>query len=582
MIGFSLGIGVGGGGRLRFLPTAIFTASEPGAWYDPSDLTTLFQDSAGTTPVTAPAQTVGLMLDKSKGLVLGSELVTNGNFSDGSTGWTFVGTLPNITISGGVASFAASTGNRWLVQNGILTVGKSYQITATVTVSAGTIGPDINGFSGSVSSSGTYTWRITNVTLTQLQFLANNTFVGTIDNISVKLLAGNHATQATLAQRPTYGINPTTGTRNLLTFTEQLNNAAWTLASATVTANAGTAPDGTLTAEKLIASATAATHSAGQNLTVPTATTYTGSVYVKAGEYNFAAVLLLTTFAAAQFIICDLTLGTIITTSGSPLATSITAVGNGWYRISITQITNAAGTANIQVRPSNSGTTTFFTGDGTSGIYAWGAQLEVSATATAYQKVVSQYEVTEAGVASASYLSFDGVDDGMVTGTITPGIDKVQMFAGIHKLSDAALQTVAEFSANPTNLLFPGSCGLTLSPGAPNTFAFFVSGGSIPNARANVNLDASPQTKVFSGIGDISADSSIARVNGVQLGSAAADQGTGNYLAYPLYIGRRAAWGATSPFSGRIYSLIVRFGANLTAGQIASTELYVNLKTGAY
>ena len=42
-----------------------FAASEPGAWYDPSDMSTLFQDSAGTTPVTAVEQPVGRMLDKS-------------------------------------------------------------------------------------------------------------------------------------------------------------------------------------------------------------------------------------------------------------------------------------------------------------------------------------------------------------------------------------------------------------------------------------------------------------------------------------------------------------------------------------
>lgn len=44
---------------------ALFAASEPGVWYDPSDITTLFQDSAGTTPVTAAGQPVGRMLDKS-------------------------------------------------------------------------------------------------------------------------------------------------------------------------------------------------------------------------------------------------------------------------------------------------------------------------------------------------------------------------------------------------------------------------------------------------------------------------------------------------------------------------------------
>ncbi len=50
---------------LRFSPISLFLRGEQGAWYDPSDLTTLFQDSAGTTPVTAVEQPVGLMKDKS-------------------------------------------------------------------------------------------------------------------------------------------------------------------------------------------------------------------------------------------------------------------------------------------------------------------------------------------------------------------------------------------------------------------------------------------------------------------------------------------------------------------------------------
>src|SRR5574343_1202828 len=46
-------------------PASLFAAGEQGAWYDPSDLTTMFQDRAGTTPVTADGQTVGKILDKS-------------------------------------------------------------------------------------------------------------------------------------------------------------------------------------------------------------------------------------------------------------------------------------------------------------------------------------------------------------------------------------------------------------------------------------------------------------------------------------------------------------------------------------
>ena len=52
-------------GTLTPMGALLFAASEPGAWYDPSDISTLFQDSAGSTPVTAVEQPVGRMLDKS-------------------------------------------------------------------------------------------------------------------------------------------------------------------------------------------------------------------------------------------------------------------------------------------------------------------------------------------------------------------------------------------------------------------------------------------------------------------------------------------------------------------------------------
>ena len=48
-----------------FSPLSLFAASEVGVWYDPSDLSTMFQDAAGTTPVTADGQPVGKILDKS-------------------------------------------------------------------------------------------------------------------------------------------------------------------------------------------------------------------------------------------------------------------------------------------------------------------------------------------------------------------------------------------------------------------------------------------------------------------------------------------------------------------------------------
>ncbi len=66
---FGLGLGklglVGGKKTAAFSPLSLFANSEQGAWYDPSDFSTMFQDSAGTTPVTAVGQTVKKILDRS-------------------------------------------------------------------------------------------------------------------------------------------------------------------------------------------------------------------------------------------------------------------------------------------------------------------------------------------------------------------------------------------------------------------------------------------------------------------------------------------------------------------------------------
>lgn len=66
LCGLGIGrLGLVAAARSFFDPLSLFAAGEQGVWYDPSDLSTLFQDSAGTTPVTAAGQPVGRMLDKS-------------------------------------------------------------------------------------------------------------------------------------------------------------------------------------------------------------------------------------------------------------------------------------------------------------------------------------------------------------------------------------------------------------------------------------------------------------------------------------------------------------------------------------
>lgn len=63
--GIAISISADPTGQGEFDVASLFASGEQGGWYDPSDITTLFQDAAGTTPVTATGQPVGRVVDKS-------------------------------------------------------------------------------------------------------------------------------------------------------------------------------------------------------------------------------------------------------------------------------------------------------------------------------------------------------------------------------------------------------------------------------------------------------------------------------------------------------------------------------------
>jgi hypothetical protein len=193
----------------------------------------------------------------------------------------------------------------------------------------------------------------------------------------------------------------------------------------------------------------------------------------------------------------------------------------------------------------------------------------------ATQAVPTQCPTYQVDGSGRPYLSFDGVDDGMVTPTITPATNKLQVFAGVRKLSNAvAYGTVAEM----TDLGFgAGRWGLFAPSGSPPFDLFDTLGTAYVTNAAST---AAPSTNVMTGISDIGSPFSSISINSVVISSSTATQGTGNYSANIIYIGRRT--GTTLPFNGRLYSLVTRFGSNLTAGQIASAESWVNGKTGAY
>lgn len=175
------------------------------------------------------------------------------------------------------------------------------------------------------------------------------------------------------------------------------------------------------------------------------------------------------------------------------------------------------------------------------------------------------YQVDAGG---RGYLSFDGVDDFLVTPTITPNADKVQVFAGVRKLSDAATGTIVELSTTSQT----GTFSLTESDADYG----FRSRGTASGTATGVAT--SPITNVVTGLGDIAGDIARIRVNGAGEVTSTSDQGTGNFLAYPLFIGRRG--GTSLPANIQLFGLIVRFStANLDAGLISQTERWMAQKT---
>lgn len=176
---------------------------------------------------------------------------------------------------------------------------------------------------------------------------------------------------------------------NLLRYSEEFDNGAWTKSSATVTANATTAPNGTLTADKVIANNTASTTRAiYQSFTPSSAQRFNFSVYAKASEYSRLA---LQEIGSGRFgASFDLSAQTTASLGGAGfVSSSITNVGNGWFLCSVVWDGVGGSGAALTTIGYPAGATisaagTSYAGDGTSGIFIWGAQLVEGTTAQTY------------------------------------------------------------------------------------------------------------------------------------------------------------------------------------------------------
>jgi hypothetical protein len=172
---------------------------------------------------------------------------------------------------------------------------------------------------------------------------------------------------------------------NLALYSEDFSNATWVKILSTVTANTTTSPDGTSNADAIIPTNVLGNHFAQQSVSTTGNTSF--RIYAKYNGYNIWLQIGSGNGSTAFF---DLQNGTVSNSTTFPttfgtgftqLSKSIRSVGNGWYECVLV----ASGTSfNITIGITTNENTISYTGDGTSGVFLYGAQLEAGAYPTTY------------------------------------------------------------------------------------------------------------------------------------------------------------------------------------------------------
>jgi hypothetical protein len=365
----------------------------------------------------------------------------NGDTPAGTNGFAEV----FFDVNNGVVGTSAS-GNGWTVASSSITavIDGWFRCVVVINTTARTDGKmtvflasadGTASYAGDVTK-GVYLWgaqaeirsAVTAYTATTTQPITNY--------IPVLLTANNNVAR--------FDHNPTTGESlgllveeqrtNLVLRSEEFDNASWTKGRSSITANTIVAPDGTLTGDRLVEDTTATnSHLASQTVTC-TAAAHTFSVYAKRGERNGVALRFVDpTFTVAAAAWFNLDTGATYYTFGTLTASSV-SVGNGWYRVSITHTLASSGSWAVSVAIGNTSVsaTAFefpsYTGDGYSGIFLWGAQLEAGAAGafpTSYIPTTSASATRafdSAQMTGANFTSWFSNAEGTVYTEVTPTV----------------------------------------------------------------------------------------------------------------------------------------------------------------
>ena len=298
---------------------------------------------------------------------------------------------------------------------------------------------------------------------------------------------------------------------NLLTNSQDFSTGYFAT-DVTVTTNTTASPDGTTTADTITEGVQNNLHRVGQNFSATSGTSYTASIFCKAGNGTRNLAILFGCGFGEQEVVFNVNNGTIVFSSGA--TGTITNYGNGWYRCTATATSDSTTNtcAQFQLR---SGTVQYYTGNGTSSLILWGAQVEAGAYPTSYIPTT-----TAAVTRSYDAGSKTGISSliGQTEGTIFWELDvKIPTATGLEAIVNidngsfgntmyiyhsSAAAIVAEMYVSGTNqaTFIKGSitagvykCALAY---ANNNTAFFVNGVQVGSTDTSCSVPATSRIQM--------------------------------------------------------------------------------------
>ena len=368
----------------------------------------------------------------------GTELVTNGAFDDSSALDDWTANNANLSINNQRLEVENSGSSQGTASQSITTeVGKIYKASFDVVKISGEGNPIVrlgvsNGgaeyYSIAHSSDATISFIFTPTTTTTFWTLytgsSTSGFSAIFDNISVKeVLFDQPDGTLTLFEHPEnvprveydadgnrLGLLVEEARTNLVTYSEDFSNSYWGKNALSVTKKTGiVAPDGSENVYHLQEDTNNLQHQLSVTLT---AGTHAFSVFAKGdGSGRYLKLYGYGLGSSSEAPVFDVDNGIVYEppTQTHFLSASIQDVGNGWYRCSLRADTDGgSGSPTFAlVDATDSHGTAGYTGDGTSGVYLYGAQVEAGSFPTSYIKSNSGSTTTRsADVASIPVADF--------------------------------------------------------------------------------------------------------------------------------------------------------------------------------